>query len=98
PDDQKILTLQAYSAPLLQRQQSIRVQDATVQAAVTAIRPEDAERNAVYAQRAAAQQIRFQLPDWPTTTIGSFPQTSEIRALRRRFKQGEISLQTYEQG
>lgn len=98
PDDQKILTLQAYSAPLLQRQQSIRVQDATVQAAVTAIRPEDAERNAVYAQRAAAQQIRFQLPDWPTTTIGSFPQTNEIRALRRRFKQGEISLQTYEQG
>lgn len=98
PDDQKILTLQAYSAPLQQRQQSVRVQDAIVQAAVAAIRPEDAERNAVYTQRAAEQQVRFQLPDWPTTTIGSFPQTSEIRTLRRRFKQGEIDLDAYEQG
>ena len=98
PDDQKILTLQAYSAPLRQRQQSVRVQNEIVQAAVAAIRPEDAERKAIYAQRAAEQQLRFQLPDWPTTTIGSFPQTSEIRALRRRFKQGEIDLETYEQG
>lgn len=98
PDDQKILTLQAYSAPLQQRKLSARVQNPAVQAAVAAIHPADAERQTAYSQRALLQQKRFQLPDWPTTTIGSFPQTSEIRALRRSYKQGAIDLATYEQG
>jgi 5-methyltetrahydropteroyltriglutamate--homocysteine methyltransferase len=98
PDDQKILTLQAYSAPLQQRKLSDRVQNQAVQSAIAAIKPSDAERSAAYPQRAALQQDRFQLPAWPTTTIGSFPQTSEIRSLRRSYKQGTIDLATYEQG
>ena len=36
--------------------------------------------------RAEAQRARFNLPAWPTTTIGSFPQTTEIRGLRTDFK------------
>ncbi|MDD2342585.1 MAG: 5-methyltetrahydropteroyltriglutamate--homocysteine S-methyltransferase [Tolumonas sp.] len=98
PDDQKILTLQAYSAPLQQRKRSTRVQNQAVQSAMAAIKPSDAERASAYPQRAALQQDRFQLPAWPTTTIGSFPQTSEIRSLRRSYKQGTIDLSTYEQG
>lgn len=98
PDDQKILTLQAYSTPLQQRRQSPRVQNQQVQDAVAAIRPQDSERQSAYVQRAEKQQVRFQLPDWPTTTIGSFPQTPEIRTLRRCFKQGNIAVEAYEHG
>ena len=92
------MTLQAYSAPLQQRKLSDRVQNQAVQSAIAAIKPSDAERSAAYPQRAALQQARFKLPAWPTTTIGSFPQTSEIRSLRRSYKQGTIDLATYEQG
>ncbi|MDO6806675.1 5-methyltetrahydropteroyltriglutamate--homocysteine S-methyltransferase, partial [Wenyingzhuangia sp. 1_MG-2023] len=49
------------------------------------------QRDLPYEQRAERQQARWQLPLLPTTTIGSFPQTTEIRQLRRRFRQGEIS-------
>ncbi|WP_024872207.1 5-methyltetrahydropteroyltriglutamate--homocysteine S-methyltransferase [Tolumonas lignilytica] len=98
PDDQKILTLKAYSAPLLQRQSSTRVQNQAVQIATAAIRPADAERSTGYAQRVTKQRARLQLPAWPTTTIGSFPQTKEIRELRRQFRQGNIGLAAYEQG
>ena len=47
--------------------------------------------------RAQRQRARFQLPMFPTTTIGSFPQTAEIRQARRQFKAGEIDAAAYEQ-
>ncbi|MHB9020447.1 MAG: 5-methyltetrahydropteroyltriglutamate--homocysteine S-methyltransferase [Halothiobacillus sp.] len=49
-----------------------------------------------FVTRAAAQQARFNLPLLPTTTIGSFPQTHEIRAARKAFKNKEISADQYE--
>ena len=51
-----------------------------------------------YAQRLARQQAQLNLPDFPTTTIGSFPQTDAIRSLRKRFKKGDITLEDYECG
>ncbi|MFD7308012.1 5-methyltetrahydropteroyltriglutamate--homocysteine S-methyltransferase [Promicromonospora sp. NPDC059942] len=54
----------------------------------------DVER-APYAQRAAAQQARLNLPPLPTTTIGSFPQTSEIRSTRAAWVRGELSDADY---
>lgn len=59
-----------------------------------ALTPADAVR-APYAERAAAQQARLDLPPLPTTTIGSFPQTAEIRRTRAAWVRGELSDAEY---
>lgn len=69
----------------------------TVQARVAALTAVDAQRQSGFLQRADIQQQLLQLPLLPTTTIGSFPQTSEIRRARAAFKQGQLSEQAYEQ-
>jgi 5-methyltetrahydropteroyltriglutamate--homocysteine methyltransferase len=55
------------------------------------------ERSQEYGQRAVLQKAHFNLPVLPTTTIGSFPQTKEVRKIRSRFKKGSISLHEYDQ-
>ena len=54
------------------------------------------QRSSAYAQRALAQKEALSLPQLPTTTIGSFPQTAEIRRTRRSFKNGDIDEATYD--
>ncbi|MFN8664697.1 MAG: 5-methyltetrahydropteroyltriglutamate--homocysteine S-methyltransferase [Thermomicrobiales bacterium] len=54
------------------------------------------ERGAPYPERAAAQQRRLQLPELPSTTIGSFPQTQDVRAARAGFENGSMSPAEYE--
>ena len=54
------------------------------------------DRPTPYAVRAELQQAKFQLPLFPTTSIGSFPQTNEIRAARKAFKNGVINAEQYE--
>ncbi|OZI23572.1 5-methyltetrahydropteroyltriglutamate--homocysteine S-methyltransferase [Bordetella genomosp. 9] len=49
-----------------------------------------------FAQRIVQQQEKLRLPAFPTTTIGSFPQTAEIRALRRDWKAGALGDSAYE--
>ncbi|MGB3305804.1 MAG: 5-methyltetrahydropteroyltriglutamate--homocysteine S-methyltransferase [Thermomicrobiales bacterium] len=59
--------------------------------------PADADsRVLAYAERAKIQQERLHLPKLPTTTIGSFPQTGDVRATRRKFDKGEITRAEYE--
>ena len=53
-------------------------------------------RSAPYADRAAAQQTRLGLPAFPTTTIGSFPQTGDIRTHRQAFERGTLSREAYD--
>ena len=72
------------------------VNRADVRAAVAQIQPDDALRNTPFAQRIQAQNERFQLPLLPTTTIGSFPQTGEIRRIRAAFKKGAVNQHQYE--
>jgi 5-methyltetrahydropteroyltriglutamate--homocysteine methyltransferase len=55
----------------------------------------DTERGAPFAARIAAQQARFALPAFPTTTIGSFPQTAHIRQTRAAYKRGELAHLDY---
>ena len=88
-------SLEAWSAPVRARAHSGRVHNAAVGARLAAIRPEDSERRSPYVQRASVQRQRFRLPAWPTTTIGSFPQTPEIRGLRLDFRQGRLDGQHY---
>ena len=69
------------------------VHDGEVQARLASAH--DAKR-APYAERRQIQSERLGLPVLPTTTIGSFPQTSEVRQTRRRFETGQITVQEYE--
>lgn len=77
------------------RAQSPRIHKAQVQARIAAIKPADSQRHAPFAQRIALQRARLQLPVFPTTTIGSFPQTAGIRLARQAYKQGKLSANDY---
>ncbi|TNE73248.1 MAG: 5-methyltetrahydropteroyltriglutamate--homocysteine S-methyltransferase, partial [Gammaproteobacteria bacterium] len=55
------------------------------------------QRQSPYPDRARAQSARLNLPDFPTTTIGSFPQTPNIRQARQAFRKQELSASAYEQ-
>ncbi len=91
-------SLEAWSAPIRNRAHSSRVHNAAVSRRLAAISTQDTERASPYAERARAQRSRFNLPAWPTTTIGSFPQTTEIRGLRLDFKKGDIDGASYRTG
>lgn len=56
-----------------------------------------ATRKAPFADRLAAQKEKYNLPLFPTTTIGSFPQTKDIRVNRNKFTKGTITAEEYEQ-
>ncbi|MFE8101400.1 5-methyltetrahydropteroyltriglutamate--homocysteine S-methyltransferase [Brenneria goodwinii] len=90
--------LAAYSAPIRARRTSSRVNNPAVAQRLAAITPQDSQRRQPYSLRAEAQRQRFELPAWPTTTIGSFPQTTEIRSLRLDFKQGRLDGNHYRTG
>ncbi|WP_294901781.1 5-methyltetrahydropteroyltriglutamate--homocysteine S-methyltransferase [Tatumella sp. UBA2305] len=91
-------SLEAWSAPVRARAHSSRVHNHAVSGRLGAITANDSQRQHGYLIRAKAQQQRFSLPAWPTTTIGSFPQTSEIRGLRLNFKQGRLDRASYRTG
>lgn len=98
PTEAKLAELAAYSAPIRARRASSRVHNAQVEQRLAAITAQDIERQLPYEARATAQRKRFNLPAWPTTTIGSFPQTTEIRGLRLDFKQGRLDGKNYRTG
>src|SRR5690606_7195746 len=80
---------------LLNRRNSGRIHNPAVQQRLDASvsLPRDREP---FPQRIASQQKKLGLPAYPTTTIGSFPQTSEIRLARRDWKQGALTDAAYE--
>lgn len=84
----------ANAAACAARRQSVRIHRPEVAARVAAILPQAATRPA-FASRQRAQQARLNLPLLPTTTIGSFPQTAEIRQARAAYKRGDISVEAY---
>lgn len=95
PTAENIAALETYSAPIRARRTSSRVNNAQVAQRLAAINAKDTERTRPYVERAELQRQRFNLPLWPTTTIGSFPQTSEIRSLRLDFKKGNVDQLNY---
>jgi len=78
------------------RRQSVRNHDPKVRQRVAANTPQMQQRQSTYPQREWLQQGKLNLPLLPTTTIGSFPQTSDIRQIRAQFKQGKISGEDYQ--
>jgi len=77
------------------RAASPRIHKPAVQARVAAITARDAQRQSSFAQRIAKQRGKLDLPLFPTTTIGSFPQTAAIRLARQAYKQGKLSAADY---
>jgi len=69
--------------------------DETVQNSLAQITDADFVRKPDFAEREKIQHETFRLPLFPTTTIGSFPQTKEVRANRAAFKKGTITREQY---
>jgi 5-methyltetrahydropteroyltriglutamate--homocysteine methyltransferase len=87
--------LAASAAARNSRRTSSRVNNPRVQAAVAALTESLGRRKSPYARRAAVQARAFELPTFPTTTIGSFPQTAEIRKARSDHKAGKLDEAAY---
>ena len=87
--------LSANAQALASRRTSSRVHDAAIAARLAALTSVHDVRNSPFAVRQPVQRARFKLPDFPTTTIGSFPQTPEIRHARARFKSGALGEAVY---
>jgi len=87
--------LAANQAAITARRNSPRVHKPEVKAALAGINKALGERNSAYAQRAPKQAARLKLPQYPTTTIGSFPQTAQIRRVRSDFKAGRLNEKDY---
>jgi 5-methyltetrahydropteroyltriglutamate--homocysteine methyltransferase len=87
--------LAANQAAITTRRTSTRVTNPAVKAAIASINPELGQRKSPYPVRAKAQAALLNLPAYPTTTIGSFPQTAEIRQARSQFKAGLLDEAGY---
>jgi len=88
--------LDANRAAIEARRNSSRVNNPAVKAALAKIDAKLGQRQSPYAQRALKQAALLKLPKFPTTTIGSFPQTSEIRLARSQFKSGKLDAAGYQ--
>ncbi len=84
-------------AAVATRKSSPRIHRSDVKARLMLMNDAAAKRTSPYLKRRRLQQVRLGLPLLPTTTIGSFPQTGEIRTARRDFKAGRITEADYKQ-
>ncbi|MFD9947257.1 5-methyltetrahydropteroyltriglutamate--homocysteine S-methyltransferase [Nonomuraea sp. NPDC059023] len=87
----------ANQAALRARAESPLTHNPAVRARTTAVTAADSRRISPYGERAAAQRARLKLPPLPTTTIGSFPQTSELRVARADLRAGRIDQAAYDE-
>ena len=83
------------STAIEKRRVSTRAQNPVLRAAVAKIGVASGKRASSYDQRAVKQSALLQLPTYPTTTIGSFPQTTEIRQARGQFRHGDLGEAGY---
>jgi 5-methyltetrahydropteroyltriglutamate--homocysteine methyltransferase len=88
--------LEANAKSVQARATSKRTNDPAVKERQSKIVPADYNRKSEFPIRIAQQQKNLGLPLFPTTTIGSFPQTKEIRIQRNKFTKGEITAEEYE--
>ncbi len=88
--------LEANARSMQSRASSKRTNDEKVKERQSKVTEEMHNRRSPFPTRIAQQQKRLDLPMFPTTTIGSFPQTKEIRIQRNKFTKGEITEEQYE--
>lgn len=93
--DTVVEELLANDLAIRSRQKSDRVKNPVVRKYIAKINSEPVLHRAPYLKRAKAQKKLFNLPLFPTTTIGSFPQTEDIRLMRKQLRLGETNYQSY---
>ncbi|MXN92261.1 5-methyltetrahydropteroyltriglutamate--homocysteine S-methyltransferase [Flavobacterium sp. Sd200] len=79
------------------REQSTLIHNSAVKQRTAAITETDATRNSVFSIRKKLQEAALNLPSFPTTTIGSFPQTAEVRSWRAKLKKGDLTKKQYDE-
>jgi len=88
--------LKASNTAVLSRSLSPKIHNPNVQARLQAVTADHAKRESAFNLRIKKQQAHLKLPLFPTTTIGSFPQTELIRSTRSEFKTGKMTAADYE--
>ncbi|KAJ7228544.1 cobalamin-independent synthase [Mycena pura] len=89
--------LEENKVSIAKRREFESTSDDTVRKRVAAITPEMLERKSPFAVRKEVQAKHLNLPKFPTTTIGSFPQTKEIRQARAKLGKGELTTEEYDE-
>ncbi|EGV60002.1 methionine-synthesizing 5- methyltetrahydropteroyltriglutamate--homocysteine methyltransferase [Yamadazyma tenuis] len=89
--------LEANAASIKSRKESSITTNPKVQSKLAEIDESMATRKSPFEQRLTVQQAKYNLPLFPTTTIGSFPQTKDIRVNRNKFNKGEITAEQYDE-
>ena len=95
-DSKAAAAFAASTAAAAARARSSRTVNPSVRERASAVTAADLERHAPYPERRALHDARFGLPVFPTTTIGSFPQTQDVRKARAARKRGEMDEAAYE--
>ncbi|HEX2761785.1 MAG TPA: 5-methyltetrahydropteroyltriglutamate--homocysteine S-methyltransferase, partial [Rhizomicrobium sp.] len=90
-------TFRANAEAVGSRVTSTRIHDPALKERLAAVTPAMAQRGTAFKDRIGLQQSLLKLPLLPTTSIGSLPQTKEIRELRAAFKKGAMDRVVYEQ-
>ncbi len=88
--------LHANKQAIESRRSSRKVHKQVVKDRIAAITEADKTRKSAFPVRQKLQHARFNFPAFPTTTIGSFPQTDDIRQLRAKFKKGDLTAEQYD--
>lgn len=95
-DEAFIKEFEANKRAIASRKSSPLIHNEAVKQRLATITEKDAKRKSPFSIRKAEQQKVLNLPLFPTTTIGSFPQTTEVRSWRARLKKGEITPEQYD--
>ncbi|NRA68079.1 MAG: 5-methyltetrahydropteroyltriglutamate--homocysteine S-methyltransferase [Pseudobacteriovorax sp.] len=88
--------LAANQQAITSRKHSKRIHNSLVKSRLAKMQDSDLNRKSEFNERQSKQRDKLNLPDFPTTTIGSFPQTKEIRQARAKFKKNELSEAEYQ--
>ncbi|QNK63777.1 5-methyltetrahydropteroyltriglutamate--homocysteine S-methyltransferase [Pedobacter sp. PAMC26386] len=96
PSNPAITALQDNLAANQSRRTSGLIHNDAVKNRIAGVIEKDENRENPYSSRKIAQQNALNLPLFPTTTIGSFPQTPEVRSWRAKFKKGGLTLAEYD--
>lgn len=96
-DAKAIFNLNKNQEAIHHRKTSALIHKSVVKERVRALTDADAKRSSIFSVRQKKQHQVLKLPLFPTTTIGSFPQTDEVRLLRSKFKKQELTTEEYEQ-
>lgn len=96
PGEQAVKKLTENQTAIACRKTSLLIQNEQVKHRVKGITEADSRRHSPYPIRKRKQQEQLKLPQFPTTTIGSFPQTKEVRSWRFKFRKGEINKTQYQ--